>query len=479
MRGSIKIESKLNSGTTATFSIPFNKPQFTGPSAPLVDPGAVPARLQSELSLSCDNSSQGGNLATGASSPFHSPKHKPGPVPAASPGSVSSPGHILIVEDNAINQQIALRTVRNLGYTASTVWNGQEALQYLLNATESTTTSVAHERVDHYILPSLILMDVQMPVLDGYRATHTLRHHEPFKSMTLIQRIPVVAMTASAIQGDREKCERAGMNDYLAKPVKRTTLEKMVRKWITTENQLLPHLTTASLEERDSARRDLCRSSTRSVDHSSNCPGADYQIREAKHEYGSPASRRVSIARSPLNPFGTSQVEDASDSGLRLVEAEEMAASLRDAKLISAAIDDEHGPINSTGPRGSTRHPSVTGGHMYEAYRDQHGPSLELTEENVERFNADFKDDGAAMLRTSPVPLGQPPKMAADASVAAIESIDDIPRPATAVGGAPTGTPTESSARACPMTSRRGRLSTSNRKRSDWSNASTMKPSDG
>jgi CheY-like chemotaxis protein len=170
------------------------------------------------------------------------------PGPAANPGSVSSPGHTLIVEDNTINQQIALRPVRNLGYTASAVWNGHEALQYLLKATESTTASVAHEPVDHCILPSLILMDVQMPVLDGYRATHTSRHHEPFKSMLLIQRIPVVAMTASAIQGDREKCERAGMNDYLAKPVKRTTLEKMVRKRIKTENQLVLNSTTVKPE---------------------------------------------------------------------------------------------------------------------------------------------------------------------------------------------------------------------------------------
>jgi CheY-like chemotaxis protein len=273
MRGNIRIESKPDRGTIATFSIPFNKPQFTGTSTPLVDPGAVPDRLQSELSLSCDNSPQGGNLATGPSPPFHSPKHKPMPGPAANPGSVSSPGHILIVEGNVVNQQIALQTVRNLGYTASAVWNGHEALQYLLKATESTTASAAHKPVDHCILPSLILMDVQMPVLDGYRATHTLRHDEPFRSMLLIQRISVVAMTASAIHGDREKCERAGMNDYLAKPVKRTTLEKMVQKWIKTENQWAPNSTIAKLEDSDSARPDLCRSGTTSTDHSSNCSG--------------------------------------------------------------------------------------------------------------------------------------------------------------------------------------------------------------
>jgi hypothetical protein len=159
--------------------------------------------------------------------------------------------------------------------------------------------------------------------------------------------------------------------------------------------------------------------------------GADYQIREAKNEYDSPASWRVSIAQSPLNPFGASHVEHASDSGLRFAEAEEMAASLPDAKLISAATDDEHGPVTSTGSLGSTGHPSGTGTHMYEAYPDQHEPSLKLTEENVERFNADFKDDSAATLQASSVPVGRPPRYGQWAPVALIESNDAILLPAT------------------------------------------------
>jgi hypothetical protein len=74
-------------------------------------------------------------------------------------------------------------------------------------------------------------MDVQMPVMDGYKATYTIRHCEPFVADQQIQNTPIVAMTASAIQGDREKCENAGMNDYLAKPVKGKTLEQMLLKW--------------------------------------------------------------------------------------------------------------------------------------------------------------------------------------------------------------------------------------------------------
>lgn len=100
------------------------------------------------------------------------------------------------------------------------MWNGQEALDYL-----SKPESPDRPR------PDVILMDVQMPVMDGYKATYTIRHCEPFVADQQIQNTPIVAMTASAIQGDREKCENAGMNDYLAKPVKGKTLEQMLLKW--------------------------------------------------------------------------------------------------------------------------------------------------------------------------------------------------------------------------------------------------------
>ena len=68
-----------------------------------------------------------------------------------------------------------------------------------------------------------------MPVIDGYKCTHLLRHHLPYKN--IVQDVPIVAMTASAIQGDREKCTKAGMDDYLAKPVTMPTLEQMLIRW--------------------------------------------------------------------------------------------------------------------------------------------------------------------------------------------------------------------------------------------------------
>ena len=414
MRGNISLESKQGSGTIAAFSILFNKPQFIGTSTPLVALGPVPDRLQSELSLSCDSSSQNCNFATGVSPPFHSPIRKPMPGANAGKdftgwpsstwpkgvGAVPSHHHILIVEDNPINQQIALRTIKTLGYSVSAVWNGQEALQYLLEATQNTTTPSAHKPVDQYILPSLILMDVQMPVLDGYRATHTLRHHAPYKSMALINRIPVVALTASAIQGDREKCQRAGMNDYLAKPVKRITLEKMIRKWINSESTLLVRSRSIDIKDEDSSRSDIyCR------DDSSNCPGPDYQITEAQGDANSTTLRRVSNSEPLLHSVGMSRPENASDRGRRLAEAAEMAATLRDAKLIAATETDEHGAVSSTGSLGSAGRPTVVGNHVHEAYPDQRGHGHALTEENIEKLNANSANDNKASLQAPPTSI--------------------------------------------------------------------------
>lgn len=122
---------------------------------------------------------------------------------------------------SAINQQIATKTIRKLGFNVTAAWNGKEALEYVNAAQDGTKRK-----------PDIILMDVQMPVIDGYKCTHLLRHHPPYRKY--VNNIPIIAMTASAIQGDKEKCKRAGMDDYLAKPVKRRILERMLIRWTKT-----------------------------------------------------------------------------------------------------------------------------------------------------------------------------------------------------------------------------------------------------
>jgi len=123
---------------------------------------------------------------------------------------------ILLAEDNATNQQVALGIMKKLGLHADAVAHGKEALQAL-------------ETIPY----DLVLMDVQMPVMDGLEATMLIR--EP-KSAVLNHDVVIVAMTAHAMQGDREKCLAAGMDDYLTKPVTPHALADVLEKWLLIKN---------------------------------------------------------------------------------------------------------------------------------------------------------------------------------------------------------------------------------------------------
>ncbi|MBF0111216.1 MAG: response regulator [Desulfamplus sp.] len=119
---------------------------------------------------------------------------------------------ILIAEDNIINQKVALSILKKLGYRADVVFNGREAIEVL--------------KTNNY---DILLMDCQMPELDGYEATRLIR--KP-KTGVIDSSITIIAMTANAMQGDREKCLQAGMNDYLAKPIRPEPLNQILEKWL-------------------------------------------------------------------------------------------------------------------------------------------------------------------------------------------------------------------------------------------------------
>ncbi len=138
------------------------------------------------------------------------------PAHAQKPEEQGSPlpqltGRILVVEDNPINQKVALAMLTKLGFRADAVGNGNEALAAL-----------------HTLPYDLVLMDCLMPEMDGYEATREIRR----SLRPDIRDLPVIALTANAVKGDDQKCFDAGMDDYLTKPIKRDLLAVTIVKWL-------------------------------------------------------------------------------------------------------------------------------------------------------------------------------------------------------------------------------------------------------
>jgi signal transduction histidine kinase/CheY-like chemotaxis protein len=117
---------------------------------------------------------------------------------------------VLLAEDNPVNQKLAVTILRKLGCVADVAASGQEVLEAL-------------ERIPY----RLVLMDCQMPVMDGFEATRRIRAQQDDRA-----RVPIIALTANAMEGDRERCLEAGMDDYLSKPLKPESLKAILERWL-------------------------------------------------------------------------------------------------------------------------------------------------------------------------------------------------------------------------------------------------------
>ena len=138
------------------------------------------------------------------------------PAPSGPPPreAINGTRHALVVEDNPVNQRVATAMLSRLGFQTDSASNGEEAL-------EKVTTN--HTGYD------IILMDCQMPVMDGYEATRYIREWEQSNGQT---GTPIIALTADVLPGTEKSCLDSGMNDYLAKPVRKENLRDVLGRWI-------------------------------------------------------------------------------------------------------------------------------------------------------------------------------------------------------------------------------------------------------
>jgi CheY-like chemotaxis protein len=202
LHGKIWLESEIGVGTSVFFSLPFQK----------IRPGA--------------------ENGAGSALPADSTRYKPSDIEMQKSSYISLANmprdklRICIAEDNPINQKIAINFVKRLGFKCEAYGDGQQAVDALAAASQAGTPF------------HLVLMDVQMPVLDGYNATREIRKHAD----PVVRDVLVIAMTASAIRGDKEKCLEAGMNNYLAKPVRAHVLKQMLEGYLNQVPKAIPDL---------------------------------------------------------------------------------------------------------------------------------------------------------------------------------------------------------------------------------------------
>ena len=203
MGGAITVESEPGRGSTFAFSAQFElQPLSTG----------------SDTTVACYSPPPHSYLVPDHAGGSTHPLGSPSQADAQPDGQAA--GCILLAEDSPVNREVAVGMLEQLGYQVEIAENGRQALL----ATE-------HAHFD------LILMDCQMPEMDGLTATSEIRQRETEAGRS---RLPIIALTANAMQGDRELCLSAGMDDYLTKPYTQMQLREIIQKWLSKRNPLVP-----------------------------------------------------------------------------------------------------------------------------------------------------------------------------------------------------------------------------------------------
>jgi CheY-like chemotaxis protein len=211
MGGRINLQSTPGEGTIATCNIPFLL--YYGSTNVMLMENILPHGARSsdnvERTTTCPQWSRDLTCKTSMENLAKCP------IPSVISATSS---HVLLVEDNPINRKVIALAIKKLGYIVAIACDGQEALDYLCKQSVKPR-------------PIAVLMDCMMPVVDGYEATRRIRGDDGMFDKH-VRALPIIALTASAIKGDREKCKEAGMDDYLTKPAARGVLKRTLETWI-------------------------------------------------------------------------------------------------------------------------------------------------------------------------------------------------------------------------------------------------------
>ncbi|GME27354.1 Sensor histidine kinase response [Neofusicoccum parvum] len=233
MGGKIWLNSTPGNGTTVSFQLRFQKVSKNQ----AVEAGANGSQSHAHVRKDGEADQDGGSSESGSAQSSYKSLPK---IPREQI-------RVAIAEDNAINQRIAISFVKKLGFRCEAFGDGEKTIRALEQAAKDN---------DPY---HLVLMDVQMPVLDGYDATKEIRRHPN----PTVRDILIIAMTASAISGDKEKCLEVGMNNYLAKPVRAATLKSLLESYLSQSPKQMPNLQQEAAELAQSVLKEASSQSER------------------------------------------------------------------------------------------------------------------------------------------------------------------------------------------------------------------------